>query len=116
MASSSFPFPPQAAVPVTNEAVAPDKVRAVAFAIEDKVYAGRTNESHTMLYLRLLRENLVSASTLDTWTGEESSHGFVTETGEFLDRPTAFARFGTTRSEDLKAGGHAPDRCAGGSE
>lgn len=94
-------LPPRAEAPA-------DKVRAVAFAIAGQVYAGRGTESHTMLYLRLLRDNLMPATTLDAWTSEESSHGFVTEQGKFLDRPAAFARFGTTRSEDLKAGGQAP--------
>jgi hypothetical protein len=82
-----------------------DKVRAVAFTIEDKVYVGKAGESHITLYLRLLQDILVPADTLDAWTGDDKNHGFVTERGDFINRAEAFRRFGTTRSQDLKAQG-----------
>ena len=82
-----------------------DKVRAVAFTIEGKVYVGTARESHLMLYLRLLQDILVPADTLDAWTSDDNNHGFVTEKGDFINRAEAFKRFGTTRSQDLKAQG-----------
>jgi hypothetical protein len=81
------------------------QVRAVAFTIEDKVYAGAVGESHLTLYLRLLQDKRVPAATLDAWTNDDKNHGFVTHAGEFLDRAEAFRRFGTKRSQDLKAQG-----------
>ena len=82
-----------------------DKVRAVAFKIEDKVYEGNSGASHTSLYTFLLLHNRVPADTLDTWTSDEKNHGFVTEKGEFLDRPEVFRRFAAARSQDLRARG-----------
>lgn len=82
-----------------------DKVRAVAFKIEDKVYEGHAGASHSTLYISLLLDKRVSADTLDTWTSYENNHGFVTEKGEFLDRPEVFRRFGAARSQDLQAKG-----------
>jgi hypothetical protein len=82
-----------------------DKVRAVAFKIEDQVYEGRPGASHVTLYLSLLLQKRVPADTLDIWTREEKSHGFVTEKGEFLDRSEVFRRFGAARSQDLQAKG-----------
>jgi len=82
-----------------------DKVRAVAFKIDDKVYEGNAGSSHITLYASLLHQKRVPADTLDTWTSVEKNHGFVTEKGEFLDRPEVFRRFGATRSQDLQAKG-----------
>jgi len=82
-----------------------DKVRAVAFQIEDKVYEGNSGASHITLYTSLLLDKRVPADTLDTWTSDEKNHGFVTEKGEFLDRPQVFRRFGAARSQDLQAKG-----------
>ena len=84
------------------------QVRAVAFRIEDNVYEGRPGETHGTLYTRLLLDRLVPAKRLDFWTAYEEDHGFVTKTGEFLNRAEAFKRFGITRSQDLSA----QDRCA----
>ena len=81
------------------------RVRAVAFKIEDKVYAGNSGESHIMLYTSLLLGKRVPAVTLDTWTSDEKNHGFVTEKGEFLGRPEVLRRFGVARSQDLQAKG-----------
>ena len=83
----------------------PDRVRAVAFKIEGKVYEGNTGASHISLYTALLHLKRVPADTLDMWTSDEKNHGFVTEKGEFLDRPEVFRRFGASRSQDLQAGG-----------
>ena len=88
-----------------NDRAGHDKVRAVAFTIEGKVYAGKANESHIALYLRLLQDILVPADTLDAWTSDDRNHGFVTERGDYINRNEAFRRFGTTRSQDLKAQG-----------
>lgn len=88
-----------------NDGADHDKVRAVAFTIEGKVYVGIPRESHIMLYLRLLRDILVPADTLDAWTGDDNNHGFVTEKGDFINRAEALKRFGITRSQDLKAQG-----------
>ena len=78
-----------------------DKVRAVAFRIEDKVYEGASGASHGTLYISLQRLKQMPPETLDTWTSDEKNHGFVTERGEFLDRPEVFRRFGADRSQDL---------------
>ena len=80
-----------------------DKVRAVAFRIEDKVYEGASGASHITLYASLLRDKRVPANTLDTWTSNEKNHGFVTEKGEFLDRLEVFRRFAAARSQALQA-------------
>ena len=82
-----------------------DKVRAVAFKIEDKVYEGGSGASHSTLYNFLLLHKRVPADTLDTWTSVEKNHGFVTEKGVFLDRSEVFRRFGAARSQDLQAKG-----------
>ena len=82
-----------------------DKVRAVAFKIEDIVYEGNSGASHITLYTSLLLDKRVPADTLDAWTSDEKNHGFVTEKGEFLDRPEVFRRFGAARSQDLAAKG-----------
>jgi hypothetical protein len=82
-----------------------DRVRAVAFRIEDKVYEGRAGASHIALYTSLLLLKQVPADTLDVWTSDEKNHGFVTEKGEFIDRPEVFRRFGAARSQDLRARG-----------
>ena len=78
-----------------------DKVRAVAFKIEEKVYEGSAGASHLSLYNYLLLHKRMSVSTLDAWTSIEKNHGFVTEKGEFLDRAEAFRRFDAARSQDL---------------
>lgn len=78
-----------------------DKVRAVAFTIEDKVWVGTARETHSLLYRRLRQRNLVPADTLDSWTSNDQNHGFVTHGGEFVDRAEAFRRFGAMRSQDL---------------
>jgi hypothetical protein len=88
-----------------NDGAGHDKVRAVAFAIEDKVYVGTAGESHCRLYRRLLHSRRVPANTLDIWTSNDQNHGFVTEKGTFLDRAEAFRRFGIARSQELKAQG-----------
>ena len=82
-----------------------DKVRAVAFRIEDKVYEGNSGASHITLYTSLLLDKRVSADTLNAWTSDERNHGFVTVKGEFLGRPEVFRRFGAARSQDLRAKG-----------
>lgn len=79
------------------------QVRAVAFKIEDTVYEGKPGETHGALYKHLWRDRIVSERTLDVWTACEEDHGFVTRTGEFLDRVEAFRRFGIARSQDLTA-------------
>lgn len=81
------------------------KMRAVAFKIEDKVYEGHAGASHSTLYNTLLRNKRVSADTLDAWISVETNHGFVTESGEFLDRSEVFRRCGAARSQDLQAKG-----------
>ena len=91
--------------PVMAAGPASDKVRAVAFRIEDRVYAGCSGASHISLYNALLTENQVPVTTLDTWTSDEKNHGFVTEKGEFLGRGEVFQRFGASRSQDLQAKG-----------
>jgi len=78
-----------------------DRIHAVAFTIDDKVYAGNATDSHIILYVRLLRDNLVPVETLNTWTSDDKNHGFVTASGEFVDRVEAFKRFGVARSQDL---------------
>lgn len=78
-----------------------DKVRAVAFKINDRIFEGNTGESHCALYLSLLRSKQVPSKMLDLWTHNETNHGFVTESGVFLNRPEVFRRFGTDRSESL---------------
>ncbi len=83
----------------------PDKVRAVAFRIEDKVYEGGSGASHVTLYSALLLEKRVSAHTLDAWTSDEKNHGFVTVKGKFLARLEVFRQFGVSRSQDLRAKG-----------
>jgi hypothetical protein len=88
-----------------NDGAGLDKVRAVAFTIDGKVYVGKAGESHITLYLRLLQDILVPAVTLDVWTSDDNNHGFVTDRGDFINRAEAFRRFGTTRSQDLKAQG-----------
>ena len=88
-----------------NDGAGLDKVHAVAFTIQGKVYVGTPRESHIMLYLRLLRDILVPAETLDAWTGDDNNHGFVTEKGDFINRAEALKRFGATRSQDLRAQG-----------
>jgi hypothetical protein len=100
----------EAGTPVgPGPAVAPgpasDKVRAVAFRIEDRVYEGCSGASHISLYNALLIEKQVPVATLDTWTSDEENHGFVTEKGEFLGRIEVFQRFGASRSQDLQAKG-----------
>ena len=90
---------------MVNDEAGHDKVRAVAFTIQDKVYVGTTNESHVTLYLRLLHEILVPAHTLDAWTSDDKNNGFVTVKGEFISRDEAFERFGAARSQDLQAQG-----------
>ena len=82
-----------------------EKVRAVAFRIEGKVYEGRSGASHATLYISLLREKRVAAHAIEIWTSSEKNHGFVTENGEFLDRSEVMSRFGADRSEDLQAKG-----------
>jgi hypothetical protein len=82
-----------------------DKVRAVAFKIEDKVYEGSSGASHVNLYTFLLRHKRVPAHTLDAWTSDERNHGFVTEKGKFLDRPEVFRLFGADQSQALRAKG-----------
>ena len=57
--------------------------------------------------IALLGRKHLPVDTLDTWTSDEKNHGFVTENGEFLDRPEVFRRFGATQSEDLRARGAA---------
>ena len=88
-----------------TDRVALDKVRAVAFIIEGRVHVGRAGESHIRLYLRLLQDTMVPVETLDAWTGDDKNHGFVTMNGDFINRAEAFRRFGTTRSQELKAQG-----------
>ena len=88
-----------------TDGAACDKVHAVAFIIEDHVYVGKAGESHIALYLRLLQDLPVTVDALDAWTGDDKNHGFVTENGDFINRVEAFRRFGTTRSQDLKARG-----------
>jgi len=78
-------------------------MRAVAFKIEDVVYEGHSGASHVALYASLRMHKRIPAVTLDIWTSDERNHGFVTETGEFLDRSEAFRRFGAARSQDLQA-------------
>ena len=82
-----------------------DKMRAVAFRIEDKVYEGSSKATHLTLYTTLLVAKLVPAHTLDIWTSDEKNHGFVTEKGEFLDRLEVFRRFGASQSQELRAKG-----------
>ena len=82
-----------------------DRVRAVAFKIEDKVYEGSSGASHVTLYTSLLLQKRVPTHTLDTWTRDEKNHGFVTEKGEFLGRPEVLRRFGAAQSQDLQAKG-----------
>ena len=82
-----------------------DKVRAVAFKIEDRVYEGATGASHISLYSALLLQQRVPAHTLDAWTSDERNHGFVTEKGEFLDRAEVFRRYGAALSQDLRGKG-----------
>ncbi len=69
-----------------------DKVRAVAFKIEDKVYEGSSGASHITLYASLLVNKRVPADTLAIWTRDEKNHGFVTEKGEFIGRSEVFRR------------------------
>ena len=88
-----------------NDGAGHDKVRAVAFTIEDKVYVGTASESHILLYLRLRQSIQVPADTLDAWTSDDRNHGFVTEKGDFINRAEALRRFGAARSQDLKARG-----------
>ena len=85
-----------------NDETVYDKVQAVAFTIEDKVYVGAANENHIKLYLRLLQEIMVPAHTLDEWTSDEKNNGFVTVKGDFITRDEAFERFGVARSQDLR--------------
>ena len=82
-----------------------DKVRAVAFKIEDKVYEGTSGASHITLYTDLLLRKRIPAATLDIWTSDEKNHGFVTEKGEFIDRREVFRRLGADQSQDLRASG-----------
>ena len=89
-----------------------DKVRAVAFKIEDKIYEGNSGASHSTLYTSLRLDKRVPVGTLDTWTSDERNNGFVTEKGEFLDRSEIFRRFGASRSQDLQAKGHIQCRAA----
>jgi len=94
----------QSAGTLATEPASP-KMRAVAFRIEDKVYEGHAGASHSTLYNTLLRNKRVSADTLDAWISVEKNHGFVTESGEFLDRSEVFRRCGAARSQDLQAKG-----------
>ena len=91
-----------------NDGAGHDKVRAVAFTIEDKVFVGTASESHILLYLRLLQDTVVPADTLDAWTSDDQNHGFITEKGDFINRAEALQRFGTMRSQDLKVQGILP--------
>ena len=69
------------------------------------MYEGDSGASHIALYTSLLVHKRVHADTLATWTSDEKNHGFVTEKGEFLNRPEVFRRFGVARSQDLRAKG-----------
>ena len=93
---------------MSNDQAGQDKLCAVAFTIEDKVFVGTASESHILLYLRLLQDILVPADTLDAWTSDDKNHGFVTDKGDFINRAEALRRFGATRSQDLKAQGVFP--------